>query len=330
MHHCLLKRLGTPARLRMLCAAAAMLLASAAPAAEKKSGQEADVAAIRAAVDSYIAAYNRGDAAAVAAHWSPTGQWTSPAGESVQGPKAIEKELRAWFATNKGVRIEVIDPKVRLVTADVALEEGRAREIHPDEAPSDSSYLAVHVKKDGHWKLDSIHETELPAEPATTSPLQELAWLVGQWGDESAEADVVANVSWTKNNAFLNYSFKVSAPGIDELEGTQVIGWDPAAGTIRSWMFDSDAGFGEGLWTKKDNSWIVKFTQVLPDGRKASATNIYTQVDNDTCTWKSIGRQVDGQFLPNVEEVKMVRKKAEGPTSKDGKPQPRPEKKPNS
>ena len=66
---------------------------------------------------------------------------------------------------------------------------------------------------------------------------------------------------------------------MDDLEGTQVIGWDPAAGTIRSWMFDSDGGFGEGTWSKKDNSWIVKFNQVLPDGRKASATNIYTLID---------------------------------------------------
>ena len=84
-------------------------------------------------------------------------------------------------------------------------------------------------------------------------------------------------------------------PAWTTLEGTQVIGWDPAADTIRSWMFDSDGGFGEGTWSKKDNSWIVKFNQVLPDGRKASATNIYTIVDGNTFTWKSIGRKVDGR-----------------------------------
>ena len=95
---------------------------------------------------------------------------------------------------------------------------------------------------------------------------------------------------------------------MDDLEGTQIVGWDPAAGTIRSWMFDSDGGFGEGVWSKKGNSWIVKFSQVLPDGRKASATNIYTIVDDNTFTWKSVGREVDGEFLPNVDEFKMVRK----------------------
>ena len=111
---------------------------------------------------------------------------------------------------------------------------------------------------------------------------------------------------------------------MDDLEGTQVIGWDPAAGTIRSWMFDSDGGFGEGAWSKKGNSWVVKFHQVLPDGRKASATNIYTIVDDNTVTWKSVGREVDGQFLPNVDEVTMVRKTASEPVREARKPAKQP------
>jgi hypothetical protein len=128
-----------------------------------------------------------------------------------------------------------------------------------------------------------------------------------------------ATVVWTRNKTFLNYAFKVSAPGMDDLEGTQVIGWDPAAGTIRSWMFDSDGGFGEGTWSKKDKCWVVKFSQVLPDGRKASATNIYTLVDGNTFTWKSIGRKLDGEFLPNIEEVKIVRKTAGDAAKEAGK-----------
>jgi hypothetical protein len=75
-------------------------------------------------------------------------------------------------------------------------------------------------------------------------------------------------------------------------------------------MFDSDGGFGEGTWSKKGDSWIVKFHQILPDGRQASATNIYTLIDANTFTWKSIGRKVGEDFQPNVEEVKIVRKTA--------------------
>ena len=149
---------------------------------------------------------------------------------------------------------------------------------------------------------------EVPAAPPSSSPLNDLGWLVGEWSDPSGDRAISTTVSWTKNKSFLSYSFKVSVPGTDDLEGTQVIGWDPAAGTIRSWMFDSDGGFGEGTWSKKDNRWTVKFKQVLPDGRKASATNIYTIVDKNTITWQSIGRQVDGQFLSNIGPVKVIRK----------------------
>ena len=118
--------------------------------------------------------------------------------------------------------------------------------------------------------------------------------------------------TWTKNKAFLTNSFTASVPGMDDLAGTVVIGWDPAEKMVRSWMFDSDGGFGEGTWSKKDNHWIVKFKQTLPDGRKASATNIYTQIGDGTFTWQSIGREVDGQYLPNVGPVKLVRKTAKG------------------
>ena len=293
----------------MIVMSASLVFAVAAQAAEKKVEKTSDESAIRAAVESYTAAYNRGDAKAVAAHWSESGEWTSPSGQRFQGKQAIEKELKAMFAANKGVRIEVLAPSIRFVSPDVAIEEGTVRVLRPTEAPADSTYLAVHVKKGGQWKLDSVHETELPETAPVNSPLQDLAWLVGQWIDDSPDATAEATVAWTKNNAFLTYSFKAAAPGMDDdLEGTQIIGWDPAAGTVRSWMFDSDGGFGEGTWSKKGDSWIVKFSQVLPDGRKASATNIYTLVDGNTCTWKSIGRKLDGEFLPNIEQVKMVRK----------------------
>jgi hypothetical protein len=92
-------------------------------------------------------------------------------------------------------------------------------------------------------------------------------------------------------------------------------------------MFDSDGGFGEGTWSQKDNCWIVKFSQVLPDGRKASATNIYTLVDENTFTWQSIGRQVDGEFLPNIEPVKVVRKSAVEASKAAEKPRKREAKK---
>ena len=50
---------------------------------------------------------------------------------------------------------------------------------------------------------------------------------------------------------------------------TQRIGWDPLTKQIKSWVFDSEGGYGDGLWTRKGNQWVIKSTGVLPDGRIA-------------------------------------------------------------
>jgi uncharacterized protein (TIGR02246 family) len=298
----------------MLTVALNATRAADSTSAASKSGDVADVAAIRAMADSYVAAYNRGDAKAVANCWSEKGQWIGPDGKPVEGRAAIQKELEVMFALAKGLHLEILDFSVRFVTPDVAVEEGKVRVTRPGEEPSDSTYIAIDHKQNGKWLLDTVRETDEPAagEEAVgpDSPLKELGWLVGEWGNSDSKSGVTASttVSWTKNKKFLNYSFKISVPGEEDLEGTQVIGWDPAAGTIRSWMFDCDGGIGEGTWTKKDNHWIVKFKQILPDGGKASATNIYTIEDNNTITWQSIGREIDGQFMENVGPFKIVRK----------------------
>jgi uncharacterized protein (TIGR02246 family) len=271
---------------------------------------------IRAVVDSYVAAYNRGDAQAVADHWSDKGIWTSPSGDRIQGRAAIAKELTKMFAETRGVQIDVDAPKIHFATPDVAVEEGTVYVRRPNETAEASTYVAIHVKTPAGWKLDSVHETEVEvtgttvAVAAAASPIEALAWLVGSWSDQSEEAAFAAEISWTKNRTFLNFNFKADAENLDELEGVQVIGWDAAGGTIRSWMFDSDGGFGEGTWTHDGKNWMVKFRQTLPDGRVATATNVYTLIDDNKISWRSIGRKVGDEFLPNVDDVVLVRKPA--------------------
>jgi hypothetical protein len=47
---------------------------------------------------------------------------------------------------------------------------------------------------------------------------------------------------------------------------------------------------------------------VLSDGRKASMVNIIRVIDDDTFTLQSVGREVDGELLPNIDEVTVIRK----------------------
>ena len=126
----------------LLLAAACSNVYGQQPAAANKD----DEAAIRAAIASYVEAYNRGDAHAVAEFWSDTGEWVSPDGERAVGREAIEKSMREVFGGAKGTTIEVIDPKLRFVTPEVAIEEGAVRVTSPGQATSESTYIAVERK----------------------------------------------------------------------------------------------------------------------------------------------------------------------------------------
>jgi hypothetical protein len=146
---------------------------------------------------------------------------------------------------------------------------------------------------------------------AQNSPLEALNWMVGTWIDEGEDSTIVTECSWTKNRKFLKRLFKVKIDEEVTLEGDQFVGWDPVAGQIRSWTFDSEGGIGEGVWIQDGNRWLVKASFVLADGARASALNVYTHVDDDTIRWQSTNREIAGELQPNIPEVTVVRQKSQ-------------------
>jgi uncharacterized protein (TIGR02246 family) len=278
--------------------------------AEEPAQPSPDEVAIRKAIASYVDAFNRGDAAAVANHFSETGTYIDPiSGEREIGREAITKALTERFALGNKPKLSVKIDSVRLLDGSVAIEEGTATVVGKKTPPEDSTYVAIHVKKDGKWQLDSVRETLLP-EPVTdeSNPLDELAWMVGQWTNKSSsDASVETVCDWTMNGAFITRTFRVAVEGQPVMAGTQIIAWDPANKRIRSWVFDTDGSFGEGNWTHEENRWTIRTTNTLASGRKATGIQIITKVDDNSFTFESIGRQVDGELLPNVEPITIVR-----------------------
>ena len=139
-------------------------------------------------------------------------------------------------------------------------------------------------------------------------PLDTLDWLVGDWVDDDDKVTAEFSCHFTKNNAFLLRSFRVALADDKRLSGMQLIAWDPAQKTIRSWTFDANGGFGEETWSQSGNRYTIRAKYTLPDGGSASAVNVLTYVTDDKCTWKSVNREIDGSFLPDIDEVTLVRK----------------------
>ena len=47
-------------------------------------------------------------------------------------------------------------------------------------------------------------------------------------------------------------------------DGTQRIGWDPLTKQFKSWVFDANGGYGEGLWMRQGDQWVIKATAFGP------------------------------------------------------------------
>jgi uncharacterized protein (TIGR02246 family) len=293
---------------RVMLTVAMMAGGMAAAIGAEADRQAADEAAIRQAVKAYVAAFNQADAKALAAMWAPEAVYTNPmSGEQVVGREAIQGQFAAIFAEAKGAKLEATTDSIGFVSPNVAIEQGAAKVIRPDGAPEESDYTAVYVKRDGQWLLDRVTEETVPVVTSHYEQLKDLEWMVGSWVDQDDEATVVTECNWTRNNNFLTRSFTVRIRDRIDMAGMQIIGWDPAAKQIRSWVFDSDGGFGQATWKKNGNRWYIQQSGVLPDGRKASSVHIITYVDDDTCTQQAVNRTVDGELLPNVDEVVVVR-----------------------
>lgn len=270
--------------------------------------QAADKAAIEKAIESYTAAFNASDAKALAEHWGPEAVYVNPlTGRQVEGREFIAKEFETILAETKETKLVVEAESIEFISPGVAMERGIAKLISKDGEPTASSYTAIHVKRAGKWLLDRVSEAEVPVAPSSYKRLKDLEWMIGTWIDGDELATVETTCQWTKNQAFITRAFTISVADRIDMSGMQIIGWDASESKIRSWVFDSDGGFGEATWTKKDNRWIVNSAGTLPDGRKASAINIMTIVDAETISWQSTGRELDGEILPNIEPVKLVR-----------------------
>src|SRR5262245_61364842 len=282
-----------------------------------RADQAEDEAAIRKSDAAYVEAYNKQDAKALAALWSPEAVYVDPeTGEESVGRDEIEKEFAETFAGLKDSKLEIQVDSIKFFSPNVAIENGTARVIRSDTEPDESTYSALFVKREGNWLLDRVTEEETP-EPTPPPPsnyehLKELEWMIGSWIDQDEDATVQTDCQWTKNQNFMNRSFAMVIGDEVDLAGMQMIGWDPAAKQIRSWVFDSDGGFSEGKWTRKgENRWIIEQSGILPDGRKSSGVNIMTRVDDNSFTWQSTQRAVGGDILPDIDEVLVVRKPAE-------------------
>ena len=297
------------------------ILGSAAGLDAADQTKNPDDAAIRKNLAAYLAAYGQQDAAALAALWSEDGHFLSPTtGKSIIGRKGIEEEYRALFKEEPKAILTVDEVTIRFLTKDVAVEEGVAHVTAPDAPATSDTYQAIHVKKGARWFIDSVRETAAANDPDETAPskpapaekspipeLEKLAWMIGDWVDSGDGSSVSHSCSWGMGKCFIRKDFSVVVEGLIQMEGIEVIGWDPAEKLFRSWVFDSGGGFGSATWTQSEDGWIKKISGTTREGKKVYAEHSIRLLNENTYQFEAHGREADGVLLPNIPLTEIVR-----------------------
>jgi uncharacterized protein (TIGR02246 family) len=282
--------------------------------AQGKAPRDPDRAADKQAIDKLIQeqiqAFNNRDAAAVAANWTTDAEYLRNDGDPVRGREAIQKGYAEFFKTLKGKpRAEVQVDNLRFPSADTAVSEVTLRLRNEQGDVIGSSWRnTLLVREDGKWRVAMVQEWD--RDNSMDDSLKDLEWLIGTWRMDTKDRDATTTYEWDENKTFIRGKYTVKQGGKLAESGMQMFGKDNAEGGIRSWVFQSDGGFGDGLWTREGKKWTVDFEGVTADGKKLTATVVYLRVDPDTFTWQSVQQTVDGQPIADTLPIKVSKQKA--------------------
>jgi uncharacterized protein (TIGR02246 family) len=261
----------------------------------------------------FIAAFEKGDAKAVATFWVPDGTYVDAEGREYKGRAAIEKLYAKVLPDLKGSKLHIFVTSAKQLSPDIALEDGVTEVTPPGGGPGSAArFSAVLVKKDGEWHFQSLHES-LASPPSNAEHFDGIDWLIGSWASEGEKGKgegSTASYSWSDNKNFIVSTFTTTLNDIPVVGGTQWIAWDAVDKRIRSWSFYSRGGVGEAVWTQDgDKKWSLAVTASTADGKKITATNILTKVDADHATWQITKLTVDGKEMPDPKPQNLKRVK---------------------
>lgn len=281
-------------------------------AGKESSSKSPELEAVAANDRAYEAAYAKADIKALADFYAEDISYTAEDGSILNGRSAVETSLAAALAGNKGAKLTINLDSVRVLAPEVVVEKGSTTVTSKNGDKASAMFTAVHVKKDGKWKISDLVETPAPVISAGEH-LSELSWLIGDWNeaDKDAGLTVKSHYQWARGGNFISRNVTVKRGDENVLEGWQVIGWNPVDGSIRSWTFDDAGGFTDGSWTREGERWLVREIGYSADGSRTTADNTLTKAGPDKLFWESANRTLDGDPLPGIGRIEINRVKGE-------------------
>jgi len=170
-------------------------------------------------------------------------------------------------------------------------------------------FTATWVKSEkSGWQLDSVRENHIE-EGAHRLHLMSLDWMFGEWVDADGKARIETKMGWTADGNYLERTYSITLPGRGDQRGVQRIGWDPKADQFRSWNFNDDGSFSQGLWHEIENGFEIELSGVTADGHGKGSLMKVLRTGQNSLEWQSTEATEDGVPLPDM-KLKLVRKTA--------------------
>jgi uncharacterized protein (TIGR02246 family) len=269
----------------------------------QNKAREADTEAIRKTSVEFAVAFNKGDAKAIAAMWTEDGECREAGGQTFIGRATIEKAYAEFFKGNPGAKVDVIIKSIRFPAKDLAIEEGLLRQTRGDkDLPGSTSYIVVHIREDGKWKMSLSSETGVGQDR-----LEDLDWLLGDWTTKVKDDDVKLSVVRDPKKPVVTATFTRTPAGKEPLHGSIRIALDPETGRIRSWGFEDDGAHSQSLWFCDGKSWVLDTRGVLADGTATAERIIMQRVTADVITWRAVDRVVGDTPLKDTTPMRLTR-----------------------
>ena len=203
---------------------------------------------------------------------------------------------------------------VRVVAPDLAIEDGT---IHltpsgdENAPPRSTTYTAVLARTSaGVWQIASTRSLNDATD--ATGQLADLANVIkGEWTAHTSDG-VTLDIAfgWDPTGKFLSgETLTTTADGVPQ-SGNIRIGWNAARKSIVSWIFDSNGGVTEGVWTPADSGWMIRAEGTTAEGETITASQELTTDGKDTLIWSASNRVVNGEKQPGT-TLRIVRQAPE-------------------
>jgi uncharacterized protein (TIGR02246 family) len=259
------------------------------------------------AVKQLTDAVNTGNVDSICAVFLPDGELIDDSGTVHLGHEEIKTLMKAFQEAYPGTKTDAQVESVRGVGGLVLVDGTRVMTDKEGKSLSVLRFASIWRKTDAGLKLASLRDVSEALPPTPREALEGLSWIVGEWINESSDAKVQMNYRWDESGNFIVGDILITSGEQTIMKSFQRIAWDASQGKYRSWTFDSDGGFGEGVWTATPNGLVMQNSAVGPDGVRGTATVKLLSDSKDRFTFQGIHRMSEGVESPDYEYT-VVRK----------------------